>query len=164
MFRGIRLSVLGVWIVLFVSACGFRLAGTAQLSPEIRSIHLVTADLNGVQRAQLIDHLERAGAAMSTAEGNHANILSVRLRKLPDSAQVNIASTGKRVLRLSRAIDYQLTTTSGDPLIATTTLSTSRDFTVDEDSLHASNREREEVIENLVQALFTQLVYRLQRL
>ena len=95
---------------------------------------------------------------------DHANILSVRLRKLPDSAQVNIASTGKRVLRLSRAIDYQLTTTSGDPLIATTTLSTSRDFTVDEDSLHASNREREEVIENLVQALFTQLVYRLQRL
>ena len=53
---------------------------------------------------------------------------------------------------------------TGEILVENTTLKQSEEFTLNEDSLHASNREREEVIVDIELALFNQLVYQLQRL
>jgi len=161
--RALRILLVG-WIALSLAACGFRLAGTAQLPPSMESIRLLATDFNSAQQAQLVRRLEQAGARVSDAETDAAARLAVRLRAIPDRDLVSSASSGRNVRRITRELDYRVTSAAGFVLAESTTLSQSRDFTANEDSLHASNREREEVIKDLEQALFNQLVYQLQRL
>ena len=115
------------------------------------------------QRARLVKRLEQAGSQVSDSAAGDASILAVRLKTPADRTLVTSASTGKRVRRLSRELDYRLTTSEGEVLIEANTLSQQQDLTINEDSLHASNQERDEAIEDLEQALYNQLIYRLQR-
>ena len=149
--------------MLALTACGFRLAGTAQLPESLSSIYLVTTDMTEPQRARLVKRLEQAGSQISDSAVGDASILAVRLKAPADRTLVTSASTGKRVRRLSRELDYRLTTSEGEVLIEANTLSQQQDLTINEDSLHASNQERDEAIEDLEQALYNQLIYRLQR-
>lgn len=129
----------------------------------MQSIHLLTTDLNNAQQAGLVRVLEQAGARVSDTQTGAATLLAVRLRAIPDRNVARSANTGRNVLLITRELDYRVTSAAGSLLVESTTLSQSQDFTSNEDSLHASNREREEVIKDLEQALFNQLVYRLQR-
>ena len=130
----------------------------------MESIRLLTTDFTNAQQAQLVRRLEQAGARVSDDKTGDGALLAVRLRAVSDRTVVNSASSGQTVRRITRELDYRVTTAAGFVLAESATLSQSRDFTGNQDSLHASTREREEVIEGLEDALFNQLVYRLQRL
>ena len=151
-------------LMLLLSACGFRLAGTAQLPPSMQTIQLQTTDFGNNQQVRLVRRLEQAGASVSDVATDDAAVLAVRLRKLPERSLASSASSGKTVRRLTRELDYQVMSATGEILVENTTLKQSEEFTLNEDSLHASNREREEVIVDIELALFNQLVYQLQRL
>ena len=147
-----------------LTACGFRLAGTAAVPKSISSIYLVTHNFSDSQRAILLKQLELAGARIIDSAGDGSNRLTVRLRTIPDRTLVESASSGKTVERIARRIDYSLSDAHGETLIESTSLSQQRDITLDDDNLHSSNRERREVIDDLELALFGQLIRRLQRL
>ena len=151
-------------IVLSLAACGFRLAGTAKLPPSMQSIHLQATDFSNTQRARLVKSLEQAGARISDVATDDSTLLAVRLRVVPDRNLAISAASGKTVRRLTRELDYRVTTGVGYILVETTTLSQSEDFTLDQDNLLASERELEESIEGLETALFNQMIFRLQRL
>ena len=151
-------------VVLALAACGFRLAGTAQLAPSLESIHLDAGEMTDSQRTRLVKRLEQAGARIIPAPDAGAPRLAVRLKTIPDRTMVNSASTGKTVRRLARALDYRVIAASGEVLVENTTLTQQQDITLDEDNLLASNQERDDLIRDLELGLYNQLVRRLQRL
>ena len=164
MFRfapGRGLTALILWLGL--AGCGFKLAGSADLPESLNSIYLASQDLSDTQRAALIERLERAGTRLSPSPEGAAE-LSVRLRVIPDRTLVKSASTGKTVERLARRLDYSIKSAGGSLLTEPRSLIQQRDITLDDDNLHSSGRERSDVIRDLEQALFNQLVHQLTRL
>lgn len=148
---------------LLLAACGFRLAGTASLPPELESIQLITRDLSAAQRERLVARLERAGARVSNAAGVTSLQLVVSLETQPDRRLVTSANTGRNVDRLSRRLVFSIRD-DGVALAPSRSLVQQKDIAVDDDNLLASEEERSSVLRELEQALFDQLIRQLARI
>lgn len=161
--RTVRVLLL-VGLGLTLAACGFRLAGTADLPQSMSSIYLVTNNFSDSQRNSLVQKLEQAGASVSSRESSDATRLTVNLRKVKDLTLVNSASTGETVERITRQLEYRVQANNGEALVETTELTQQRDITLNDDNLHSSRQERRDAIADLEAALFNQLLRRLERL
>ena len=162
-FLSLRLLVF-VFIGLTTSACGFKLAGTTSLPPQLGQIYLVASDFSERQRKALSQRLRQAGAQVSSQPAAQAVQLDVRLKVLPDSRLVTSASNGKTVERLSRSLDFGLKGADGNPLAPAKTLTQQKDIVLDDDNLLSSAVEKRSVIEELEAALFNQLIFQLKRI
>ena len=151
-------------LVLLLTACGFRLAGSVTLPPELKQIQLLTRDFSKAQQQRLSQRLEAAGAEVAVTPREGAVRLTVRLVTLPDRRLVTGAGTGKTVDRLERRIDFSVADASGAPLAPPRTISQQKDVVLDDDNLLASEQERDNVIVDLEQALFNRLIQQLKRI
>jgi LPS-assembly lipoprotein len=147
-----------------LAACGFRLAGTVNLPPELSSIHLLTSGFDARQQDALRQQLTRAGAELKNEDDPDAVKLVVSFKVLPDRRLVSSASDNKTVDRLSRSLDFSLRAADGEMLVPTRTLVQRNDIVLDDDNLLASTREKAQVLEDLQQALFEQLIRQLKRI
>jgi len=162
-YRGLRqLMVIVISIGLF--ACGFRLAGTAELPEELSTIHLVTRNLNKQQQDEIRGRLTRSGATVVDQATTDAVLLSVSFKVLPDLRLASGGSSGKTVDRVSRSLNFSLKSPDGKVIAPVKTLLQQKNIELDENQLLASNREKKNVIKDLEQALFKQLINQLQRI
>jgi LPS-assembly lipoprotein len=162
----VRTSSLRICLLLLLassclSACGFRLAGTAELPPRLASIYLVTSDFSDSQRSQLRRSLRNAGANLVEQPGAQAVQLNVRLTAAPDRDMATSASSGAIVKRISRSLSFNVKAADGKVLLEARTLQQQKDVSLDDDNLLSSDREKETVTRNLQQALFDQLIRQL---
>ena len=149
---------------LCLPACGFRLAGTAELPPSLASIFLELDNFDERQRAALSRTLESAGATLAPRADEQAARLRVALKPAPDRQLATSASSGEVVRRVSRALDFSVRDAGGNFIVAPRTLNQQRDIVLDEDNLLASNRERDTVASELEQALYEQMLRQLSNL
>jgi LPS-assembly lipoprotein len=154
-------SLLILMFCVTLSACGFRLAGTADLPEQLSQLHLVTNGFDDSQRRALQRSLTRAGAELVEQADAPAVKLSVNLKKLPDRQMATSASTGASVRRITRKLDFNLKSADGKTLQPMRSLSQQKDVTLDDDNLLSSDREKETVIRELEQDLFDQLIRQL---
>lgn len=147
-----------------LAACGFRLAGTANLPQELSSIYLQTSGFDTRQQNALQQQLNRAGAELKNQDDPDAVKLTVSFKVLPDRRLVSSASDGKTVERLTRSLDFSLRSADGEMLVPTRTLVQRNDIVFDDDNLLASTKEKARVLEDLQQALFEQLIRQLKRI
>ncbi|MCP4388631.1 MAG: hypothetical protein GY802_10070 [Gammaproteobacteria bacterium] len=162
-FLTTRLLIIGL-LGLVLSGCGFKLAGTTSLPPELSQIYLVTSDFSERQRKALSQRLSQAGAQVSSQPAAQAVQLSVSLKTLPDRRLVTSASNGKSVERLARSLDFSLKGADGNLLVPVKSLTQQKDIVLDDDNLLSSAVERSGVIEDLETALFNQLIFQLKRI
>jgi len=148
---------------LVLTGCGFRLAGTESLPPELARIHLVTSNFNKQQRDVLRKRLNQAGAQLVEQAASDAVQLRVNLRVLPTMRLVTSASSGRTVDRLARSLNFSIKDGAGNPLAPARTLTRQKDIVLDDDKLLSSSQERRNVIADLEAALFDQLVHQLKR-
>lgn len=158
-----RLLVL-LTLGLALSACGFRLAGTASLPAELNHIYLVTSDFSKQQRDTLRRQLVRAGAQVYDEANAQAVQLNVRLKVSPDRRLVTGADNGKNIERMTRSLDFSLKDNAGKQLVPGKSLTQQKDFVLDDDNLLSSAVERRNVIEDLELALFNRLIHQLKRI
>ena len=151
-------------LLLSLTACGFRLAGTSNLSPQLSRIYLVTQDFSKPQRNRLRDQLQDAGAEVLAAPADDAVRLDVSLTELPERKLVTSASTGKKVRRITRRLDFRLSGADGSALGEPRSITQQQDIQLDDDNLLSSDQERRNVIGDLDQALFNRLLRQLQRI
>jgi LPS-assembly lipoprotein len=147
-----------------LAACGFRLAGTADLPAELSTIHLVTKKFTEQQQDELRGRLTRAGASVVDQPTEDAVLLAVVFNIIPDRRLISAGSSGRFVVRIARSLDYVLKSPTGEVIVPLKTLRQQNDAELDEDSLLASNREKENVTKDLEEALFKQLINQLQRI
>ena len=156
-----HLLVLMLGFVLSLSACGFRLAGTADLPQQLASIYLSDDGFDESQRRTLQRRLTQAGASLVGPTDTDAVKLSVSLKSVPDRRMATSASTGAIVTRITRQLDFSVNSAEGKTLLPTTTLTQQKDISLDQDNLLSSNREKETVTRNLEKALYDQLIRQL---
>ena len=154
-------ALLVLLAALLLSGCGYRLAGTADLPPELATIHLVTRDFSDAQARALGRKLTNAGAQLVEQGSADAVTLAVGLVVEPDRQLISSASSGTTVNRLSRSLDFSLTDADGAALTQPQTLRQQVDIELDDDNLLASNREKETAIQQLEQQLYQQLIRQL---
>ena len=158
---GLRRLIIVVACVGLV-ACGFRLAGTSELPAELSTMHLVTNNFTKQQQDELSGRLTRAGAKVVSEPTEDAVLLSVKLNIIPDRRLASAGSSGRFVVRIARSLDYSLKASDGELLVPSKNLRRQNDSELDDDSLLASDREKENVRKDLEQALFGQLVNQLR--
>jgi len=146
---------------LSLSACGFRLAGTADLPEQLSSIYLVTSDFNDSQRKTLQRSLAQAGATLVEQADGGAVKLSVKLKVFPDRQMATGAGSGANVKRITRQLEFSVKSAEGKTIVANTILSQQKDVSLDDDNLLSSDREKEAVTRDLEKALFEQLIRQL---
>ena len=144
-----------------LSACGFRLAGTADLPDQLSSIYLVTNGFSGPQRRALQDSLARAGARLVEQEGTEAVRLTANLKKAPDRQMATGANTGKKVVRITRKLEFNVKSGEGQTLVPMRSLTQQTDVSLNDDVLLSSDREKATVARELEQALYDQLIRQL---
>jgi LPS-assembly lipoprotein len=147
-----------------LAACGFRLAGTADLPAELSTIHLVTKNFSDQQQDELRGRLTRAGASVVDQSTADAVLLAVTFNILPDRRLITAGSSGRIVERVARSLDFNLKSSTGEVIAPTKNLLQQKDIELDDDNLLASNREKENVIGDMEKALFKQLINQLQRI
>jgi len=147
-----------------LAACGFRLAGTADLPAELSTIHLVTKNFSDQQQDELSGRLTRAGASVVDQSAADAVLLAVTFNIIPDRRLISAGSSGRIVERVARSLDFNLKSSTGEVIAPTKNLLRQRDIELDDDNLLASNREKENVIRDIEKALFKQLINQLQRI
>ena len=158
------MRVLALLLTLSLAACGFRLAGSYELPPELSRIYLETEGFSRAQRDLLRNRLQKAGAEVSGQARPDAVRLRVEIGIVPDRRVATGAGTGKTVDRLTRQLAFSVTGADGVALAETRRLTQQRDIVRDDDNLLASEQERRDVIFDLEQALFSQLLRQLRRL
>jgi len=147
--------------VLSLSACGFKLAGSADLPEQLASIHLSDDGFNERQRRDLERRLTQAGASLVGSTDVDAVKLSVSLKSFPDRRMATSASTGAIVTRITRQLDFSVKSAEGIILVPMSNLTQQKDVSLDDDSLLSSDREKETVTRELEEALYDQLIRQL---
>ena len=155
-------------IVIFISiglaACGFRLAGTASLPEELSTIHLQARNFSEQQQDEIHGRLTRAGATVVDQAAEDAVSLTVSFKVIPDRRLATGGSGGKNIVRVARSLDFSLKSYTGEIIAPVKTLRQQSDIELDTNSLLASKQEKANVIRDLEQALFKQLINQLQRI
>ena len=162
-YRGLR-QLMVIVVSIGLVACGFRLAGTAELPEALSTIHLVTRNFSKQQQDEIRGRLTRAGATVVDQATADAVLLTVSFKVLPDRRLASGGSSGKIVDRVSRSLNFSLKSPEGEVIEPAKTLLQQRNIELDENNLLASDREKENVIKDLEQALFKQLINQLQRI
>ena len=160
-YHSLRICLLVLLVSFSLSACGFRLAGTAELPPQLESIYLVTSDFSESQRNLLRRSLNNAGARLVEQLESPAVQLNVSLKVLPDRQLATSANSGEIVKRISRSLSYNVKAADGKILLEAQTLNQQKNVSLDNDNLLSSDRELEAVTRDLEQALFEQLIRQL---
>ena len=161
--RGFRRLIIIVACV-GIAACGFRLAGTVELPEELSTIHLLSQNLSEQQQDEIRGRLTRAGATVVDQAAEDAVLLVVSFKVIPDRRLATGGSGGKIGERIARSLDFSLKSPTGEIIAPLKTLQQQKNIELDDDNLLASNREKENVIKDLEQALFKQLINQLQRI
>ena len=160
-YSGPRICLLVLLVSFSLSACGFRLAGTTELPPQLTSIYLVTSDFSNSQRRLLQRNLSGAGASLVEQPDSQSVQLIVSLETFPDRTLVTSAVSGEIVKRISRSLSFNVKAADGEVLLEARTLRQQRDVTLNDDVLLSSGREIETVTRDLEQTLFEQLIRQL---
>lgn len=158
----LRLILIG--LLTGLSACGFQLRGLADLPPHLSSIELLGDRLDSDDQSRLVQLLQRAGAAISSASDDSTARLRVSVNDVPERLLVDSAGSGRRIVRLGRELSYSVIGADGNPLVDNKTLIATEDIELDENNLLANAAEKQSALETITENLFNHLLVQLQRL
>lgn len=148
-------------ILFLLAGCGFRLAGTAELPDSLSVINLSTSGFNADQRRLLEKRLGQAGARLSSETS--APTLSVTLSQLSDNLLFETGDN-QQTRRLVKQLTYRISAEDNSALQAERRLRQENDLEIDLLNIVASNRERAELRERMLNQLVSRMIYQLQRM
>ncbi len=155
-------SILSVLLVANLAACGFYLAGSSSLPPQLASIKLLSDNLNSSQKAFLNQRLIQAGANLKDNQSAGFVNLSVTIMILPERKLTGTARSGKTIIRLFRQLGYSMTTAAGEQLGEQKTILRHLDIEFDSNDVVGLDYEKQSAGVLLDQALIVQLIIQLK--
>ena len=162
--KSLAVGLIALALLLSQSACGYRLAGTAELPPDLQSLQLLTSGFSEAQRRSLSRSLTSAGAKLVEDPDAEATRLNVSLAAPQDQRLVTSGSSGAIVMRISRGLTFDLKAADGTVIAPVQTLRQQRDVSLDDDNLLSSEQERDNAVLQLEQQLYQQLIRQLTRI
>jgi outer membrane lipopolysaccharide assembly protein LptE/RlpB len=154
-------SILIVFLLAGLTACGFHLRGSISLPLPLISMQLIAEDLDSRQKTELERQLIRADASLEDNQAENAVRLRVSIRVLPDYKLADTTGSGKVIIRLLRELSYSLSTATGELLIDQKTILRHHDIDLDSNELAGFEYEKQSSGLLLDQELFEQLIFQL---
>ena len=155
--------IIAALLVVNFSGCGFRLAGSSNLAPQLVSLQLLSDDLTNSQVSLLSQRLKRAGANLKENQ-DEATRLEVMIKSRPERKLVDTAGSGKTIIRIFRQLVYSLTTAEGEYLAEQKTILRQIDVERDSDDIGGLEYEKQSAAESLDRELIEQLIFQLKHL
>lgn len=154
-------SLLLIFIVLAMSACGFRMAGKADLAPEFDRTHVFYSGSAKYVSSQLRRQLEANEVSLTDKED--ANVI-VHLRY--DRAEKKILSvtdSGRaREYELILDVGFEVKNAEGQMLLGNQNIRLTRDFLFDINDVLGKSEEEKEIYREMRKDAARLIVYRLQ--
>ena len=150
--------------MVVLGGCGFKLAGTVELSALVKHIYVQAEDLNSGQKSILVRQLKQAGAVVSVEQSAADATLSVSIITLPDRRLVASANSAKTVNRISRRLNYSFLAPDGSQWINNRQIIEQQDIELDSNNLLASSEVKADVVQNLERTLIERMIGQLKRL
>ncbi len=136
-------SILIIFLLASLTACGFHLRGITSLPPPLISMQLLAEDLDSRQKTELERQLIQAGANLKDVQVGVAVHLTVAIKVLPDRSLVNTAGQGKTIIRIFRQLSYSVSAATGELLMDQTTIMRQLDISFDSNELAGSEYEKQ---------------------
>ena len=157
-----RIKIITIIIVLFsLSACGYRLAGKADLDPVFESTY-VTYKRGGAAVAELLEKQFRANDIKIVAEKDAAVIVNV-LYEQKKQEILSVDEQGKvREYALIMRVGVNAKTVDNKKLMPTQNIRLTRDFIFDIDDVLGKQREAAEIYQEMREDISRLIIYRLQ--
>ena len=155
-------SILIVFLLASLTACGFHLRGSISLPLPLISMQLIAEDLDTRQKTELERQLIRADASLEDNQAENAVRLRVSIRVLPERRLADAAGSGSKVIiRLLRELSYSLSTAMGELLIDQKTILRHHDIDLNSNELAGFEYEKQRSGLLLDRVLFEQLIFQL---
>ena len=136
-------SILIVFLLANLTACGFHLRGSTRLPPPLISMQLLAEDLDSRQKIELERQLIQAGANLKDVQVGVAVHLTVTIKVLPDRSVANSGAQGISIIRIFRQLSYSLSAATGEQLMDQTTILRQHDISLGSNELAAIEYEKQ---------------------
>jgi LPS-assembly lipoprotein len=136
-------SILIIFLLASLTACGFHLRGSTSLPPPLISMQLLAEDLDSRQKTELERQLIQAGANLKDVQVGVAVHLTVAIKVLPDRSVVNTVGQGKTIIRIFRQLSYSVSAATGELLMDQTTIMRQLDISFDSNELAGIEYEKQ---------------------
>ena len=136
-------SIVIIFLVASLTACGFHLRGSTSLPPPLISMQLLAEDLDSRQKTELERQLIQAGASLKDVQVGVTVHLTVAIKVLPDRSVANTAGQGISIIRIFRQLSYSLRSATGELLVDQTTILRQHDISLDSNELAGFEYEKQ---------------------
>ncbi len=157
-------SMIIVFLVVSLAACGFHLRGSTSLPLPLISMQLVAEDLDSRQKTELERQLIQAGVSLKDVQVGVAVHLTVAIKVLPDRSVVSTAGQGLSIIRIFRQLSYSLSAATGELLVDETTILRQHDISLDSNELAGIEYEKQSAGVLLDRELIGELILQLSHL
>lgn len=147
-----------------ISACGFHLRGVADVPQWLSHVCIISKDGSHELLQTLQVELEGYKIALSHTPEQAKYWLIINNEVLQKQIISIGASTNPRQYQLILSINYTLQTRKGKMLVASNTVKTTRQFTMNNDRILGSNDEERTLVSEMRHEAATQLIDRLSRI
>ncbi len=157
----LRAWFLLLFLSLFLSGCGFKMRGKAQLPPEMSHTRLIIDDEYSIFARRVQALLEQAGVEFVSTEKATARLeipqskVVTEVLTIGDNARV-------REYRISHTVKFRVVGKDGKDIIPLQTIRQTREISFDEQQILSVSREQEYVKQDLANTLSRLLVSRLE--
>ncbi len=136
-------SILIIFLLASLTACGFHLRGSTSLPPPLISMQLLAEDLDSRQKTELERQLIQAGANLKDVQVGVAVHLTVTIKVLPDRSVANSGGQGISIIRIFRQLSYSLSAATGELLVDQTTILRQHDISLGSNELAGMEYEKQ---------------------
>lgn len=154
----LRFTVLGLLLVVLLSACGFQLRGQIELPPGLERIQVTGLSQNHALRRQLERFLEANGVEI--VDDPKAEVARLDLSRYRQEKEILVVGTDGRVreYRLMSAVNASLRSAEGEIKLPSTQFDVFRDFIYDPDDVLGKAEEEKQLREDMISDLSRQVI------
>lgn len=144
-----------------LSACGFQLRGTAQLSPPLKKLYIQTANPYGQLTRNLKESLQTSGVEVVDSPQSATTILNI-INETEGRQLLSVSGTQQtRIYNLTLSVDFEVTSPKGAVLVPALTLAENRTFTTASDLILGGTNEQNILYQQMRQAIVYDIMNRL---
>jgi len=154
-------KLLFIFLILFLTGCGYKLRGSMPLASPLQHLYLETPDPYGQLTRNLRQFLKMSGVSLANNSKEASSILTI-LSENTNNQLLGINGTQQtRQYNLVLTVTFQISNTNSHVLVPSQTVTESRTLTITNDQILASNNEAISLYNKMRQSIVYDIMSRL---
>lgn len=161
-FRYMRHSVIGLFVLMLLNGCGFKLRGAYELPQAMQVTYIESVQSNSTLTRSLVRALKASDIKIAQQAADDIAVLTL-FKENRSKRIVSVDARGRaREYTLTYAISFQVKAVDADFEIESQEVRIDRDFVFDTEDVLGNSREESKLYEEMQQDLVRLILLRLQ--